>query len=198
MTVGSGRMGGAPPLPSEGVGGGFYKQLDIPSVVAMAVSTEIITLRIVFHFSFFIRSNFLNFNFWIALGRQPPWIPMFRKELCVPRLLCHPCIPCQKWVPVLRCRNLKHRVHRRLLTGDYTEYLKVQRIHRILFATTCILVNSSTQKVIIILDYEFWTARGRLLPWIPMFRKELCVPSAFVPSVYSVSKISSIISVQKF
>ena len=31
-----------------------YKQLDIPSVVAMAVSTEIITLRIVFHFSFFI------------------------------------------------------------------------------------------------------------------------------------------------
>ena len=32
----------------------FYKQLDIPSVVAMAVSTEIITLRIVFHFSFFI------------------------------------------------------------------------------------------------------------------------------------------------
>ena len=63
VTVGSGRMGGAPPLPSEGVGGGFYKQLDIPSVVAMAVSTEIITLRIVFHFSFFIRSNFLNFNF---------------------------------------------------------------------------------------------------------------------------------------
>ena len=24
----------------------------------------------------------------------------------------------------------KHRVHRRLLQGDYTEYLKVQRIHR--------------------------------------------------------------------
>ena len=55
---------------------------------------------------------------------------MFRKGLCVPRLLCHPCILCQKWVPVLRCRNLKHRVHRRLLPGDYTEYLKVQRIHR--------------------------------------------------------------------
>ena len=52
------------PLPSEGsgeaveAGEAFYKQLDIPSVVAMAVSTEIITLRIVFHFSFFIRSNF--------------------------------------------------------------------------------------------------------------------------------------------
>ena len=51
-------------LPSLRRGRGrLYKQLDIPSVVAMAVSTEIITLRIVFHFSFFIRSNFLNFNF---------------------------------------------------------------------------------------------------------------------------------------
>ena len=38
----------------------FYIQLDIPSVVAMAVSTEIITLRIVFHFSFFILFDFLN------------------------------------------------------------------------------------------------------------------------------------------
>ena len=46
------------------------------------------------------------------------------------RFLRHPCIPCQKWVPSFRCRNLKHRVHRRLLPGDYTEYLKVQRIHR--------------------------------------------------------------------
>ena len=41
----------------------FYIQLDIPSVVAMAVSTEIITLMIVFHFSFFILFDFLNFNF---------------------------------------------------------------------------------------------------------------------------------------
>ena len=49
-----------PPLPSEGSGEAFYKQLDIPSVVAMAVSTEIITLRIVFHFSFFILFDFLN------------------------------------------------------------------------------------------------------------------------------------------
>ena len=38
----------------------FYIQLDIPSVVAMAVSTEIITLRIVFHFSFFIRQFFFE------------------------------------------------------------------------------------------------------------------------------------------
>ena len=36
----------------------FHKQLDIPSVVAMAVSTEIITLMIVFHFSCFIRQLF--------------------------------------------------------------------------------------------------------------------------------------------
>ena len=48
--------GSSPPF--GGAGGGFYKQLDIPSVVAMAVSTEIITLMIVFHFSCFIRSNF--------------------------------------------------------------------------------------------------------------------------------------------
>ena len=58
VTVGSGRLGGA-----VGVGEAFYIQLDIPSVVAMAVSTEIITLRIVFHFSFFILFDFLNFNF---------------------------------------------------------------------------------------------------------------------------------------
>ena len=38
---------------------------------------------------------------------------------------------------------------------------------------------------------------GRLPPWIPMFRKELCAPRLFVPSVHSVSKMSSIISVQK-
>ena len=101
---------------------------------------------------------------------------MFRKELCVPRLLCHPCIPCQKWVPVLRCRNLKHRVHRRLLPGDYTEYLKVQRFHRTLFATTRQLVytyNLSTQSNH---NFNFWIAHGRQLPWILMFRKELCVP----------------------
>ena len=40
----------------------FYKQLDIPSVVAMAVSTEIITLMIVFHFSCFIRLFTLKFE----------------------------------------------------------------------------------------------------------------------------------------
>ncbi|EEX18453.1 hypothetical protein HMPREF0973_01646 [Prevotella veroralis F0319] len=31
-----------------------------------------------------------------GLGCLLLWIPMFRKELCVPRLLCHPCILCQK------------------------------------------------------------------------------------------------------
>ena len=44
------------------VGCFFYKQLDIPSVVAMAVSTEIITLMIVFHFSCFIRLFTLKFE----------------------------------------------------------------------------------------------------------------------------------------
>ena len=47
------------PLPLSGESeGASYKQLDIPSVVAMAVSTEIITLMIVFHFSCFIRQFF--------------------------------------------------------------------------------------------------------------------------------------------
>ena len=80
-------------------------------------------------------------------------------------------------------------MHRRLLPGDYTEYLKVQRIHR--------LVSPSPPKEGMSLSKAF-KLRGRQLPWIPMFRKELCVPSAFVPSVYSVSKMSSVIQCRNF
>ena len=64
-------------------------------------------------------------------GRQLLWIPMFRKELCVPSAFCAIRVFCvKKWVSVIQCRNFKHREHRRLLPGDYTEYLKEQRIHR--------------------------------------------------------------------
>ena len=54
----------------------------------------------------------------------------------------------------------KHRVHRRLLQGDYTEYLKVQRIHRTFLLTTRQLVytyNLSTQSNH---NFDFWIVLG--------------------------------------
>ena len=63
-------------------------------------------------------------------GRQPPWIPMFRKELCVPSAFVPSVYSVSKMSFSISVQKFKHRVHRRLLPGDYTEYLKVQRIHR--------------------------------------------------------------------
>ena len=107
-------------------------------------------------------------------GRQLPWNPMFRKELCVPSAFVPSLYSVSKMSSSISVQKFKHRVHKRLLPGDYTEYLKVQRIHRLA------------------------SPHGHQLPWNPMFRKELCVPLAFVPSLYSVSKMSFSISVQKF
>ena len=59
---------------------------------------------------------------------------MFRKELCVPSAFVPSVYSVSKMsscklndLPSIRCRNFKHRVHRHLLSGDYTEYLKVQK-----------------------------------------------------------------------